>query len=120
MNLNRYIKITIAIIVIFLNVGCDQFTKEKVRNEIADKEMVKIVDHHFTLIKVENTGAALGIFSNLPQVLKIILLQIFPLIVMLGLFWYIVKEAKMPIANLIGLSFIIGGGYWKYIRPYRP
>jgi len=110
MNIKKWLKIFISLLVIGSNLGCDQITKEKVRVEIAENEVIRIVGDHFILTKVENTGAALSLGANLPPVLKTIILQIFPFIVLCFLFGYIVKESSISRLNVIGLSFIIGGG----------
>lgn len=110
MDIKRWLKIFISLLVIGSNLGCDQITKEKVRAEITENEIIRIVGDNFILTKVENTGAALSWGANLHPVLKIVLLQIFPFIVLCFLFGYIVSESSISRLNLIGLSFIIGGG----------
>jgi len=110
MTLKNPVKICIALIVIFINIGCDQITKEKIRDTMVDKEVIQIVENHFILTKVENKGAALGLFANFPPVFKTMLLKIFPLLVLFSIFGYILKEVKIPTILLVGLSFIIGGG----------
>jgi len=110
MDIKRWLKIFTSLLVIGSNLGCDQITKEKVRAGITENEVIRIIGDHFILTKVENTGAALSLGANLNPVLKTIILQIFPLVVLCFLFGYIVKEASISRLNLIGLSFIIGGG----------
>ena len=66
--------------------------------------------YNFILSKVENTGAALSLGSNLHPDLKIIFLQILPLIGLFFVFIYMVRDKKITQLNLFGLSFIIGGG----------
>ncbi|WP_025663487.1 signal peptidase II [Aquimarina megaterium] len=110
MKVKRLIKIFVSLVIIFSNISCDQITKEKVREEISKNETVKVIGDNFILTKVENTGAALSLGENLTPNLKIIFLQVLPLLVLLFMFIYIVKENKISKLNLIGFSFIIGGG----------
>lgn len=109
MKTNRLIKIFFALVVIVSNISCDQLTKEKVREEISKNETIKVIDDNFILTNVENTGAAMSLGENLNPELKIVFLQVLPLLVLLLLFLYIIKE-KTSRSNFIAFSFIIGGG----------
>ncbi len=109
-KMSRLIKILVSLIVIFCNISCDQLTKEKARSEIAKNETIKVVNDNFILTKVENTGAALSLGANLNPKLKVVFLQVLPVIVLFLMFIYIVREKNISKLNLIALSFIIGGG----------
>ncbi|AXT63351.1 signal peptidase II [Aquimarina sp. AD10] len=110
MKFKKPIKILFSLIIILSNISCDQITKEKVRQEISKNETIKIIGDNFILTKVENTGAALSLGENLTPNAKIIFLQVLPLLVLIFMFIYIIKEKKISKFNLIGFSFIIGGG----------
>ncbi len=110
MKLSRLFKILFSLLIILSNISCDQITKKKVRTEIAKNETIKVLDDNFILTNVENTGAAMGLGQNLGPELKIIFLQAFPLLVLLLMFIYIIKEHKTSKLNLVAVSFIIGGG----------
>ncbi len=108
--MSRFIKIFVSILLICCNISCDQLTKEKARSEISTNETITIVDDHFILTKVENTGAAMSLGENLNPKLKIVVLQAVPLLVLFLMFLYILREKKLSSLNVIALSFIIGGG----------
>lgn len=110
MKINRLIKGIISLVIIFSNISCDQWSKEKVRKEIAQHETINVIDDNFILTNVENTGAALSLGSNLRPGLKVVFLQIFPLLIMLLMFLYILREKEISKLNLVAFSFIIGGG----------
>lgn len=110
MRINRPIKILISLCIVLCNISCDQITKEKVRTEIAKNETISVIDDHFILTNVENTGAALSLGSNLKPELKVIFLQALPIVVLLFMFFYIVRVKKISKLNVVGFSFIIGGG----------
>lgn len=110
MRINRLIKFFFSLVIILCNISCDQITKEKVRNEISKNEIINVIDDNFILTKVENAGAAMGLGENLRPELKIILLQISPLLVLLFMFVYIIREKNISKLNLVAFSFIIGGG----------
>lgn len=108
--MNKLLKIFISLILIISNISCDQITKEKARDEISKNETIEVVNDNFILTKVENTGAAMSLGENLSPKSKIVFLQILPLLVLLMMFIYIIREKKISKLNLIAFSFIIGGG----------
>ena len=108
--MNKLIKIFVSLVIICCNISCDQITKEKVRKDIAQNETIEIIEDHFILTKVENTGAALSLGENLNPTLKVIFLQGIPLLVLLFMFIYIIREQKISKLNVIAFSFVIGGG----------
>lgn len=110
MKLKRITTICFSLLLILSNISCDQITKNSAREELIQHEKVNIINDNFILTKVENTGAALSLGENLPPILKIILLQILPLIVLVFLFHRILVHKNIPTLNVAGFSFIIGGG----------
>ncbi len=108
--MKRLLRILLILAIIFLNISCDQITKNSARKHITAQETISIIGNNFILLKVENTGAALSMGSNLPPFLKIIVLQILPILVLLFLFIYILKKSRTDRLTAIALSFIIGGG----------
>ncbi len=110
MKLKRLVKIFISLLMISCNVACDQITKEKVREEISKEESISIIDDNFILTNIENTGAMLSLGDGLQGELKIVFLQVLPLIALLLMFLYIIREQKISKVNFIAFSFIIGGG----------
>ncbi|CAM1355789.1 signal peptidase II [Tenacibaculum halocynthiae] len=108
--MNRLLKIFISLIVIISNISCDQITKEEARVEIEKNEIIEVINDNFILTKVENTGAAMSLGQNLPPKLKIIILQILPLLTLILMFFHIISKKENTKLNLIAFSFIIGGG----------
>ena len=98
------------ILIIMLNLAFDQISKIIVRNEIGQNEIIKLCGHWFTLTKVENTGAFLSAGSALPELIRIILLSVFPIIFLAyGLYMLLVKRV-MSNLQVVGWCFVIGGG----------
>lgn len=73
------IRNAMIILIIMLNLAFDQISKIIVRNEVGQNEIIKLFGPWFTLTKVENTGAFLSAGSALPDLIRIILLSVFPL-----------------------------------------
>ena len=93
-----------------LNVGCDQISKNIAREKLNAYEPVSIIDHYFTLIKVENKGAFLSVGSALPEFLKFTLLSIIPLLALSYGIVYLCTRQNLSKINALALSFAIGGG----------
>ena len=103
----RYLLVTIIIFISFI---LDQFSKIWIRNNYEDYVEQKIIGDFFSLIKVENTGAFLGMGSELPEYARILLLIILPIIVLILITIYTYVEKTLDHISIIGFSLIIGGG----------
>ena len=109
-KINRKVRILLILSLILLNVSCDQISKNVVRNTIEKDERIRVFEDNFILTKVENTGAAYSLGSDLVPFLKIILLQILPILVLAFLLRQIIIKTSYSKETIIGITFIIGGG----------
>lgn len=107
-------KISIILLVI-LNIGCDQLSKNAVRKNIAYQEHIQLINDNFILTKVENKGAMLGFGSELSPILKIIFLQGLPIIILLVLLFRILQKPKMNKWLVFAFACVIGGGIGNLI-----
>tara|TARA_S200000501_G_scaffold172212_1_gene162268 strand:+ start:73 stop:561 length:489 start_codon:yes stop_codon:yes gene_type:complete len=104
---SRYLLITILV---FLSIAFDQISKIWVRNNFESYSEKSIIGDVFTLIKVENTGAFLGMGSELSEIPRILLLIILPVIVLISITLYTYIDKTLDKLSIIGFSLIIGGG----------
>ena len=104
---NRYYKISSLII---LSIFFDQLSKFWIRNNIESYNEIELIGSFFTLIRVENSGAFLGMGSELSYIPKLILLIIFPIVVLVAVSIYTYMDKKLDNLSLVGFSLIIGGG----------
>ena len=104
---SRYLLITILV---FLSIAFDQISKIWVRNNFESYSEKSIIGDVFTLIKVENTGAFLGMGSELSEIPRILLLIILPVIVLISITFYTYIDKTLDKLSIIGFSLIIGGG----------
>ena len=104
---SRYLLITILV---FLSIAFDQISKIWVRNNFESYSEKSIIGDVFTLIKVENTGAFLGMGSELSEIPRILLLIILPVIVLISITLYTYIDKMLDKLSIIGFSLIIGGG----------
>lgn len=107
MKNNRTLFITILIVV---NIALDQISKFWVRANVPAGSRSEILGEYFTLHNVENTGAFLGLGSDFNPVLKIILLNVLPVVVLTLVLFHIFRDKTLDKFSLIGFCCIIGGG----------
>jgi len=107
---NKIYRIIFIVLLVVLNISCDQISKNVVRNEIAYSQKIAVIENYFTLTKVENTGAFLSLGSTIPRPLYYALMIIMPLAVIAYGFYYLIATKKLSPYLITGLSFIIGGG----------
>ncbi|WJJ96713.1 signal peptidase II [Algibacter luteus] len=104
------------ILVIVITIAVDQISKVIVRNNITLRtninpgERIPILGDYFILMNVENTGAFLGMGSELNETLRIILLLILPIVVLGLVLRHIFKDKSLDNWSLFAFASIIGGG----------
>ncbi|HWZ14997.1 MAG TPA: signal peptidase II [Mucilaginibacter sp.] len=111
MNSKRLVRTLVILLVLGLNIGCDQVSKTIVRNKMEIYDRITYLHRHITFQRVENTGAFLSFGDSLSGPLRMILLNILPLVaVLLGLVYILVKP-NINRVKLLGIILIIGGGF---------
>jgi signal peptidase II len=110
MNTKSLLRNILIVLIVVCNIGCDQVSKEMVRNNIAVNEIINVVDSRLVLTHVENTGAFLSMGDSLSKPIRNIFLSLIPVIALTFALIYTIKERKISGVNLWALCFIIGGG----------
>lgn len=110
MNKNRIVTNAAILLVLIANIGCDQITKNIVREKVDYYESINLINNYFTLTKVENDGAFLSLGSTLPETIKFILLSGIPLITLAFGVGYMFLRKNISFMSMLALSFAIGGG----------
>tara|TARA_B100001287_G_scaffold212374_1_gene181214 strand:+ start:606 stop:1094 length:489 start_codon:yes stop_codon:yes gene_type:complete len=108
--INKKKRKILTTIIILLSIACDQISKVWARNNLESYTEKNIIGEVFSLIKVENTGAFLGMGSELSETLRVLLLIILPVIVLVSITVYTYIDKSLDKISIIGFSFIIGGG----------
>ncbi|MDY8138229.1 signal peptidase II [Aquimarina sp. 2201CG5-10] len=109
-KISKKIRLLLILSLILLNVSCDQISKNVVRHTIEKNEQIQVFKENFILTKVENRGAAYSLGSDLAPILKILLLQLLPIIVLIFLLRQLIIKTNYSRETIIGFTFIIGGG----------
>lgn len=107
MNKSRTLLITILII---FNIAIDQISKFWVRANVVAGSKSEIFGDYLTLHNVENEGAFLGLGSDFNPILKIVLLNVLPIVVLTLVLIHVFKDKTLDKYSLIGFCCIIGGG----------
>ena len=81
--MNRKQKIILITVLITISIILDQISKIWVRSNIESYTETSLIGDFFTLIKVENTGAFLGMGSELAELPRLLILIILPIIVLI-------------------------------------
>jgi signal peptidase II len=95
------------ILTIILTIATDQITKLLVRAYVTPSERSEIIGRYFTLHNVENTGAFLGMGSDLSPFLKLILLLILPIIVLGYVTIHIFKDKSLDKLSYLPLQVLL-------------
>ncbi len=106
-------------LVIILNIVLDQVSKIWVRSTVIPNSKTEIIGDYFTLRNVENSGAFLGMGSDLNPMLSAVFLKIVPVLVMLYVLFYIFKNKDLDRISLLGFTCILGGGIANLIDRFR-
>ncbi|MBC3758085.1 signal peptidase II [Hyunsoonleella sp. SJ7] len=93
-----------------VTIAVDQISKVLVRANVEPGSSSPIVGDYLQLMNVENTGAFLGMGSELNGTLKIILLLVLPVIVLALVMRHILKDKSLDNWSLFAFASIIGGG----------
>lgn len=76
-----------------------------------DYDQINFLSNHITLSKVENTGAFLSMGDSLSSPLKLILLNILPLLAVVFGLIFILTRTNLNKVTLLAVILILGGGF---------
>jgi signal peptidase II len=110
MKLKGLYRAVIILVILALNIGCDQVSKSIVRKNLLYNEPISFVNDHFLLIKIENTGAFLSVGATLAKPYHFILLTLLPVLSLLAGVVFMLTQKKFSRLILAGLICVIGGG----------
>ncbi|WP_452221826.1 signal peptidase II [Lacinutrix salivirga] len=98
------------VLLIAINIALDQVTKYFTRVHVAFGSTTEIIGDYLTLHNVENSGAFLGLGSDLGPALRIVLLLVLPIAVLGLVLLHIFRDKGLDKLTLVGFCCIIGGG----------
>lgn len=117
---NKLTRIAWILLILALNVSCDQVSKSIARKQLDYQEKIVVVKNWFTLTRVENTGAFLGVFKTTNRAVQLIVLIGIPLLMIGYALYYLLRTHRISHLISLGLCFIVGGGLGnQYDRIFR-
>jgi signal peptidase II len=111
MKAKQILRTFMILTILSSNIGCDQISKNIVRQRIGYNEQIGLVNNYLTLTKIENTGAFLSVGNALPQPIKSLLLTILPLVVLGLLLTYLLTKNNLSSLTILGICCVVGGGF---------
>lgn len=99
-----------TLLVIVTCVGCDQATKTLASRKLVSNEPVELIGDSFYLEYTENTGAMLGVGSELPYDMRFLLFTVFAGFALSAILAFTILEKKLKPVDVLSLAMILGGG----------
>ncbi|MDB5016231.1 MAG: lspA [Mucilaginibacter sp.] len=110
MKIKGFLRVVLIFLILGLNIGCDQVSKSIVRHKMTEYTYIGFLHNHITFNRVENSGAFLSFGDSLSGPLRMILLNILPLIaVVFGLVFILTRTLNR--LTLFAVILIVGGGF---------
>lgn len=103
-------RIALVVVIVLVNVGCDQVTKQLAREELMSGGQISYLGDFFRLSYVENKGAFLSLGAGLSDQLRYWALLILPTALLAGLLFYTFFSKNINRWQAVAFAFIIGGG----------
>lgn len=103
-------RIAIILVIVLVNIGCDQKTKAMAVDQLQNKATTYYLDDMFALTFAKNDGAFLSLGSNFNPTLRFLLLKALPVVMLLLLTFYTFFSKELNKYQILALSFILGGG----------
>lgn len=103
-------RIFFTFLVIMSCIGCDQATKTLANQTLASSEPVRLIGEIFHLQYSENSGAMLGVGSELPVEVRFWLFTVFAGYALFGILAFTIIDKKLKSLDILSLSLILGGG----------
>jgi signal peptidase II len=104
------IRVLLVLLIVILNIGCDQVSKRIVRRNVSPDQAFSMLNDHLTVTHAENTGAFLSLGDAMPKTAKNILLSALPLLALAFGFYYAITKRNISKTTIVGICFILGGG----------
>ena len=111
MKIKGFLRVILILVLLGLNIGCDQVTKSIVRRKFTGTTEIGFLHNHVTLGKVENTGAFLSLGDSLSGPLRSILLNLLPLLAVVVGFGFVLIKTDLNLLTVFSLILIVGGGF---------
>jgi signal peptidase II len=113
--MRRIWRLGLVVSVLISCAGCDQATKNIARQSLVSSSPVSLLNDSVRFEYTENSGAFLGLGSNLPREGRFLLLVILTSASLLLSLALTVSTRNLNVGQWIGLSLLVGGGLGNLI-----
>jgi len=103
-------RLSLVLLIVLSCVGCDRATKYVAWRTLGSSPPISLLHDSIRLEYTENTGAFLGLGSNLPSAVRLLLFVIFSGAGVLLALIYIARVDRLDLIPTIALSLLAGGG----------
>ncbi|MFM1877295.1 MAG: signal peptidase [Bacteroidota bacterium] len=109
----------LILLLILVNVSCDQWSKHVLEQRVAKGSYTELLGPSFILTHVTNTGAFLGLGQDWNIWTKRVFLHGLPLALLFYLVFRLLFQTEWKGWLVVGFSFILGGGIGNIIDRLR-
>ena len=113
--IRTYVKPLLALITVFLFVGCDQFTKSFAERELLSSGPVRFLSGFVSLQYAQNEGWFLGLGSGLPYEIRASVSIGLTGIVFIGFLILLVTARELTLFDVVAYSLFIAGAMGNLI-----
>jgi len=106
----RILTIVLVAAFILANAGLDQVSKKIAEASLAGMGTVQVVGDVFIMTLVKNNGGFLGFGSEWPDLLKLVILQLAPLVILAAMLIILFASSKLILSERLALAAVLGGG----------
>ena len=110
MSTKKIARTILILLILVSNIGCDQFSKTLVRQNVGALEEISLIHNYVTLMNIENSGAFLSLGHSMPQPIKVVVLMVLPLLALGVALFLLFTRNNLTSLSIGGMSFIVGGG----------
>jgi signal peptidase II len=107
---SRKLRLAILFLVLGCTVGCDQTSKHVARTELGRLGSVTLPGGFGELRLAENPGSFLSLGASIPQSLRLAVFTVGVGVGLIGLFAYLIGQARLSWMSFVGLALVLAGG----------
>jgi len=113
--MRQWARFALVAVLLVACVGCDQVSKDIVRNHIALGESRSFMGDTFRLTHAENPGAFLSIGASLPEGARVALFQVGISVLVAGLIFYALLGRQLNMWGVAGFTLLAASGLGNLI-----
>ena len=108
--MTRLQRLALALLLAIIVIGCDQSTKLYARQYLSQADRISLLGDTIRIDYMENTGATLGLGSNLPENLRFVVFVVLIGLALIAALLYLIYSPILSSPQILGLGLVISGG----------